>query len=60
MCAPYTVIDAKTDGVYGPFDTLTQARSCSEAFPLYEIVNEAGELVDWNTQLPRPPAEPQP
>lgn len=58
MAMPYTVVDATTDGVYGPFPTLREAQACADAFPRYEIVNEDRALVAWNTKLPRPPAEP--
>jgi hypothetical protein len=56
MAAPYTVIDAATDGVYGPFEELRQAQACARDFARYEILNEEGALVDWRGPLPRPPA----
>lgn len=57
MPPPYSVIDAATDGLYGPFDRFCEARACAEAFPRYEILNDEGDLVDWRGPIPRPPAE---
>ncbi len=54
---PFTVIDASTDGVYGPFETERQARECAEQFHFYEILNQDGALIDWRGKLPRPPAQ---
>lgn len=54
MPDPYTVLDADSGGLYGPFDRLTEAQACAQAFPRYEIVNDEGNVVDWTTERPRP------
>jgi hypothetical protein len=57
MPAPYTVIDAATDGVYGPFPLLKDALACAQDFERYEVLDCDGALVDWRGALPRPPAD---
>ena len=45
----YILVDYSTDLVYGPYETLNQARSHAEEFAHWEIIDGDGNLVDWCT-----------
>jgi hypothetical protein len=44
----YCVIDCTNELVYGPYQTLNEAYAQADAFPVWEIVNGNGDLVDWS------------
>ncbi len=44
----YTLIDCATDLIYGPYETYHQARERAESFERWEVINRAGNLVDWS------------
>jgi hypothetical protein len=48
MDSEYTLIDCATGLIYGPYETSRQARECAEDFVRWEIVNRAGDLIDWS------------
>jgi hypothetical protein len=56
MPAPYSVID-RDGGIHGPFDTLGAAQRCTADLPVYELLNAAGDLVDWLSPRPAPAAD---
>lgn len=41
------VRDGAPDGLYGPFDTLAEARRCAEEFQAFEIVDPDGYVSEW-------------
>jgi len=50
----FTLIDCATGLIYGPFETFHQARDRAEEFATWEILNHAGDLIDWKTAARRP------
>jgi hypothetical protein len=42
----YSVID-KAHGLWGPFETLSAARACAEDLTEWQILDDAGKLIDW-------------
>jgi hypothetical protein len=44
----YTLIDCATGLIYGPYETFLQARERAEGFQRWEIINRAGNLIDWS------------
>ena len=44
----YSLIDCKTGLVYGPYDTLNEARAYADALPAWEIIDGSGDLIDWS------------
>lgn len=50
MNAEYLLIDLATDLVWGPYPTLSEARSRAEDFENWEILNNEN-VVDWTTAL---------
>jgi hypothetical protein len=51
MDLEYTLIDCATGLIYGPYETFLQARECAESFERWEIINRAGNLIDWSPIL---------
>lgn len=51
MDSEYTLIDCATGLSYGPYERCRQARERAEGFERWEIVNRAGDLVDWTPAL---------
>jgi hypothetical protein len=50
MDLEYTLIDCAT-GLYGPYETFLQAREWAEGFGQWEIIDRAGNLIDWSPTL---------
>jgi hypothetical protein len=44
----YTLIDCATGLIYGPYKAFLQARERAEGFERWEIINRAGNLIDWS------------
>jgi hypothetical protein len=44
----YTLIDCATGLIYGPYETFLQARERAASFERWEILNRAGNLIDWS------------
>lgn len=47
----YTVIDCKTELVYGPYDTLAEARDRVEQYNIetWEIIDAEGKVIEWTS-----------
>jgi hypothetical protein len=48
MDLEYTLIDCATGLIYGPYEAFFQARERAEGFEQWEIINRAGNLIDWS------------
>ena len=48
MDLEYTLIDCATDLIYGPYETILEARERAEGFERWEIINRVGDLIDWS------------
>ena len=48
MDSEYALIDCATGLSYGPYERCRQARERAEGFERWEVVNRAGDLVDWS------------
>jgi len=44
----YTLVDCITNLIYGPFETLQEARHKAEDLTRWEIVNDREQVVDWS------------
>lgn len=51
MTDEYTLIDCKTELVYGPYETLARARCCAEEHELeaWEIIDAEGKVIEWTS-----------
>ena len=45
----YTLIDCATGLIYGPYEKSRQTRDRAEGFERWEIINRAGDLIDWSS-----------
>ena len=48
MDLEFTLIDCATDLIYGPYGTILETRERAEGFERWEIINRAGDLIDWS------------
>jgi hypothetical protein len=44
----YTLVDCITNLIYGPFETLQEARRQAENLDRWEIVNADERVIDWS------------
>lgn len=44
----YTVVDTATAEICGPFETLRDALRCADGLADYEVIDRAGNVVDWS------------
>jgi hypothetical protein len=43
----YCLIDSTNALVYGPYETVNEARAHADALPAWEIIDANGDLMDW-------------